>query len=74
MREMKHQFIERTLKVWQQRTPRTLNTEDARQIAENAAGFFATLIEWETAEQRRPSQATNNHTSTDGHASEGLPG
>jgi len=50
MRQSQQQLIERTLEVWQPRTPRTLTTEDARQIAENVVGFFGVLLEWEAAE------------------------
>lgn len=51
MREMKGQFIERTLKVWQPRTVKVLTAEQARQIAENATGFFKLLMQWEADEQ-----------------------
>jgi hypothetical protein len=36
----------RTLEVWSKRSARPLSKEDARQIAENAIGFFRVLIEW----------------------------
>lgn len=52
MREMKRQFIDQTLEVWQPRTSRALTREDARQIAENVTGFFRILLEWEAAEGR----------------------
>jgi len=52
MLDMKRQFIERTFEVWQRRTSKELNVEDARQIAENVAGFFQILLEWEAAEQK----------------------
>ncbi len=46
----KNRFIEQTLELWQQRSTRALTREDARQIIDNATGFFRTLLEWETAE------------------------
>lgn len=39
-------LIHRTRQVWQPRVGRDLSGEDARQIAENAIGFFAILAEW----------------------------
>ena len=47
-------LIDRTRHVWQPRTGRQLSREDARQIAENATGFFAVLAEWSRAEMRLP--------------------
>jgi len=32
--------------MWSKRSARPLGQEDARQIAENAIGFFRVLIEW----------------------------
>ncbi|MEI7761567.1 MAG: hypothetical protein WCJ67_12550, partial [Thermoleophilia bacterium] len=43
-------LIERTLHVWQPRVGRELSREDARQIAENAIGFFSVLAKWSRAE------------------------
>lgn len=36
----------RTLAVWQPRLGRNVSHEDARQILENATGFFKILAEW----------------------------
>src|SRR5215218_5441928 len=36
-------LIDRTRQVWQPRIGRNLSREDARQITENVAGFFALL-------------------------------
>jgi hypothetical protein len=44
-------FTERTLDVWQSRSRRDLNCEDARQITENMIGFFRILLEWEVKER-----------------------
>ncbi len=44
-------FLEKTLQVWQSRTQRRLTKEDAREIAENMAGFISILQEW-AAEER----------------------
>ena len=46
-------LVEQTHAVWQPRIRRTLTNEDARQIAENVVGFFATLAEWSRAAQLR---------------------
>jgi hypothetical protein len=43
-------LIDRTRKVWKSRLGRDLSREDARQIAENVAGFFSVLAEWSRAE------------------------
>lgn len=52
MEKTKEDFIYETLKLWQSRTPRQLDREDARQISENIAGFFGLLLEWENAERQ----------------------
>ena len=38
-----------TLELWQRRASRELTGEDAREIAENVAGFFRLLLEWKSA-------------------------
>ena len=43
-------LIKRTLDIWQPRSQRPLNGEDARQIIKNFAGFFRLLAEWAAAE------------------------
>jgi len=43
-------LLDRTCQVWQPRLRRDLSPEDARQIAENLAGFFELLAEWSRAE------------------------
>jgi hypothetical protein len=43
-------LIARTRQVWQPRLGRDLSREDAKQVAENVAGFFALLAEWSRAE------------------------
>jgi len=40
-------------KLWQLRAGCALSDEDARKIAENIAGFFTVLIEWEAKEQEQ---------------------
>jgi hypothetical protein len=47
---LKDELIRRTCQVWQPRLGRDLSREDARQIAENVAGFFSTLAEWSRAD------------------------
>ena len=45
-------FNEQTIALWQSRCTRTLDKEDARQIIENAVGFFSVLAEWDAADPR----------------------
>ncbi len=47
----RRQHLERTLNLWQPRTCRALDREDARQITENVAGFLRVLLEWEEAKR-----------------------
>ena len=47
-------MTDRTHRVWQPRLGRDLSREDARQIAENVAGFFAILAEWSRTEMPIP--------------------
>jgi hypothetical protein len=52
-------LINQTIGLWQPRCRRDLSREDARQIAENVAGFFSILAEWARDEKpatdaRRP--------------------
>jgi len=51
MRMTKQELTEHTIAVWQQRTPRRLSTEDAREITENLTGFFTILAEWSRKEE-----------------------
>ncbi len=53
MEESKNNLIQHTAKLWQPRAGRTLSDEDARKIAENIAGFFTVLSEWEASEKER---------------------
>jgi len=39
-------LVEETIRFWQPRYSRPLTDEDARQMLENVAGFFATLQRW----------------------------
>ena len=43
-------LLHQTREVWKPRIGRDLSREDAREIVENASGFFAVLIEWSSAE------------------------
>lgn len=51
---LKDDLVRRTRQVWQPRLGRDLSREDARQIAENMAGFFSVLAEWSRAEMPSP--------------------
>jgi len=44
-------FLEKTIRLFQERTGETLSKEDARQIVENVTGFFRTLQDWDRAER-----------------------
>jgi hypothetical protein len=51
-------LINRTRRIWGPRLGRDLSDEDARQIAENATGFFAILAEWSRAAMPGPANDT----------------
>jgi hypothetical protein len=57
---LKDELIGRTLQVWQPRLSCDLSSEDARQIAENVAGFFSVLAEWSRADMPAPANDTND--------------
>ncbi len=44
-------FLDETIRLFQARTNRPLNKEDARQIVENMIGFFQILAEWDQQER-----------------------
>jgi hypothetical protein len=46
-------LLSRTLDVWQPRSSRQLNREDARCTVDNTTGFFRLLDEWAQAEDRK---------------------
>lgn len=56
--------IDRTRKVWQPRIGQDLTVEDARQITENVAGFFAILTDWTRAEMPAPANDTGTASKT----------
>lgn len=43
-------FANRTLQLWEARSPRALTQEDSRQIVANVTGFFSVLAEWAAVE------------------------
>lgn len=51
-KNLKREAIRETMEVWQPRYARGLSEEDAREILENAVGFFRILREWKAAERR----------------------
>ena len=53
-------LIDRTIKTWEPRLDRNLSREDARQIVENATGFFSILAEWARAEMPQPANDIGN--------------
>lgn len=50
------QTVEETLAVFQPRTARRLDEEDARQIRHNLTGFFAVLLEWNEKDAAQPAR------------------
>jgi hypothetical protein len=58
-------LIDRTRKVWQPRIGRNLTKEDARQIGENVAGFFAILAEWSRVEMPTPANDAGKPVASD---------
>src|SRR5215475_1014575 len=53
-REVFGEEIEHSRQFWRSRLERELSREDARQIAENATGFFSVLYEWSRGECLMP--------------------
>jgi hypothetical protein len=58
-------LIDRTRKVWKPRFRRDLSRADARQIAENATGFFTILAEWSHAEVPVPANDPTKPSTSD---------
>lgn len=48
----KPELIRRTMDEWQPHYAHRLTQEDAREIVDNAVGFFRILREWKIAEQK----------------------
>ena len=59
-------FLDKTIAFWQPRTTRTLTREDARQIIENATGFFRVLAEWDASAKAARAAALPTEGPTDG--------
>jgi hypothetical protein len=59
-------IIERTRQLWTARLGRDVSCEDARQIAENATGFFAILAEWARAERLAAANDNEGHAAPNG--------
>ncbi len=57
LREPDPDLIDHTLRVFQQRTSRTLTREDGREIVHNLTGFFRVLMEWDEKERVRVAAA-----------------
>ena len=51
-------LIDQTIAVWQPRLRREISREEARQFAENVAGFFSLLVDWSRCEA--PAAANDN--------------
>ncbi len=56
-------FLDRTIAVWQPLSPKLLTRDDAREIIENAVGFYGTLIRW--ALEAEPTDTTNGNGARD---------
>lgn len=61
LRDPDPDLLEHTLEVFQPRTERRLNREDAREIVHNLTGFFRVLMEWEQRERARVAAAGGDH-------------
>ena len=53
MQEAKNNLIKHAAELWQPRAGGTLSDEDAQKMAENIAGFFTVLSEWEASEREK---------------------
>ncbi|HXM51601.1 MAG TPA: hypothetical protein VN956_27420 [Pyrinomonadaceae bacterium] len=53
MQEAKNNLIQHAAELWQPRAGDTLSDEDARKMADNIAGFFTVLSQWEAGEKER---------------------
>ncbi len=56
-------FLDKTIAFWQPRASRKLTREDARQIIENATGFFRVLAEWNVKAQAAQSSTESQPAS-----------
>lgn len=54
-RRTDREAIRESLEFWQPRASRPLTPEDARQITENAVGYFRVLLGWDEEERRQRS-------------------
>jgi hypothetical protein len=64
--KLQDDLLERTLRVWRPRLGRELSREAARQIVENAVGFFADLAAWSRAEMAAPANGAAGNAASDG--------
>ena len=54
-------FLDQTIAVWQPLSLEPLTREDAREIVQNAVGFYGTLIRWgQEAQAADPSNGANH--------------
>lgn len=60
------EFLDKTIAFWQPRTTRTLTREDARQMIENATGFFRVLAEWDAKAKAACAAEPSTQGPTDG--------
>ena len=58
-------LMDRTRAVWKPRVGHDVSPEGARQIIENATGFFAILAEWSRAGLRVPTNDTTKPATSD---------
>jgi hypothetical protein len=58
-------FNQRTLDLWQPRTPLELTEEDAREMAENVSGFFRLLAEFDRQARREEEQPPTDEQQTE---------
>ena len=56
-------FLEKTIRVWQQYTPKHLSSRDAQEIVENMTGLFSLLSEWNTKYGKKEGISVRHHPS-----------
>ncbi|RQW46083.1 hypothetical protein [Novosphingobium sp. LASN5T] len=61
-RRLSDELVEDARALFQERTDRTLTSEDARQMLENLVGFFSVLIEWNRDEALMSTESNGDTT------------
>lgn len=64
-RRFSDKLVEDARQLFQERTTRTLTSEDARQILENLTGFFTVLHDMDRARMKRETEADSLRAEND---------